>query len=200
MQISLRNPENGLWFLPGTSFHLSFENPGPIEVNTTLLTPEQKTQIRLSLLSGDIKADSVSELNSYKPVEVQNKMEPIKDILNEPQDINEVRENKIKTLLSKGVASIKKSLPELGITELRLVLSKENSGKKRKQILTETRLLLDKHQKEVAENLAKVDLAISSSSEEAFIKQGLTKINWTNIEDVVESNIETIEFQLGDND
>lgn len=207
MKISLRDIErNCLWYLPGTSVHLTYDAPGPVEVDQSTLTAEQKTQIRLSVLSGDIITDDAKESSlagearSYATIKEIPKREPIKNILAESSSPLEEKTELFQTILAKSVATIKKSLPSLNISELRLVYSLEKNGKKRTPLLKSIQSLLDKHQKEVAESLSKLDLSVSTKSEEAFIKQGMRRDLWTNIEDVVESEQETIEFPLGARD
>jgi len=139
MKIQLKNAF--MWFIDNGLYHMTEENPGPIDIDFEHLPKTQQLQVIMGIRTGKISTDrQVDELYSIfnpvaKPLQVKP-LENISHIVMEP--IN------LAPILNKTISTIKK---EIGLIEdirnLRLLRELESQGKQRKSILSLIQSRLD---------------------------------------------------------
>ena len=138
IEISLKNTDiTPMWFLLGSSISLTFENPGPIKIDETKLTSQQKQQLEKS-----IKSNILHLHNSNKVI----------NIIKTPQQMIEeqrvIRREKMRQFLTQQIKVLKVQIKNQSISDLKTLLEEEKAGKARKTILDLIEKSISKHQAE----------------------------------------------------
>lgn len=140
MKIEL-HPDAFMWFLPNAKLHLSFENPGPIEIDIASLSDDEKKLVILGSRDKQIilseKEDVLLKLiapPTLSPVVAETpKTVTVYESMKENVDSVKKR---MQTILAKSKPTIKKEIGLLDdIRSLKLMLECENEGKNRVDIL-----------------------------------------------------------------
>ena len=126
MEITLNKDKYGMLFLDNLP-PLTYDDPGPIAVDVTQLTPTQFQQIKNNLDRGALIADHPEEMLRDLPVPPMPQ-EPSMAILEpeivrpKPKEINEALEEQIaefKNILTGSIPSVKKTIPGLTMAVIR---------------------------------------------------------------------------------
>jgi hypothetical protein len=192
-----------MFFVIGTKIHLSFQDPGPKEVDFNNLRTDQKQQILWAIQNGTILSDR-KEDEVRKEVIAKSYAQTVADVkaaVEAPATVGEFessREEELKHFLTSKYNDFKKNLKDYNIAELRVMLKLEKEGKSRKSNLDLIENAISKHQVEVAKSI-KDDIRPMVNDPKKVISTGL-KVDWSNIEDVVESDTEEVKINLGAKD
>ena len=202
MKITLSENET-MWFLIGTKIHLSFENPGPVEVDIDSLRTDQRQQLIWSLQKGVLKSDKPLQEVTAKPQVAKGYAAAaltaeVKEAVSTPtvlDEANEERRKKLKVALAAPQNTFKKELKTHNVSDLRLMLELEQEGKNRKTTLNLLETAISKHQAEVMKNVTVEDSNAANPDAKKLL--GGSKVNWQNIEEIVESEDEEVKINLG---
>lgn len=205
MKITL-SEQHDMWFLIGTTIHLSFEHPGPVEVDMDALRPDQKQQVIWSLQKGVIGSDQPLEeavakslvARSYSnPPEI--KTEQVVESSTTLPALNAQqaeRRTALKAALSQNFNSFKKDMKTYTIYDLRMLKDIETEGKARKSTLDLLETAITKHQNEVSKSVAREDNTAKPVNPKALLGGG-HRVDWGNITDIVEEEFEDVEIDVG---
>lgn len=136
VKISLNVDIQSMFFLPG-KLHLTYENPGPVELDPSSLTDEEKSWINQAYATNVLFVD-----NPNKKEELKKKAEVAETLARTPIEMPEVMTEKkaevleqVKALLSSKVSAIKSSIKTSDdILLLRIMKEVETDGKNRKSV------------------------------------------------------------------
>lgn len=210
----IENDRFPVWSLPGTDVFLSFESPGPVNIDPVGLTEINKRAIITGAKLGQVKVTGLEQIlpppapipvldeptlpmaKSYAPqplVEVS----PTNFSTETVNKFVKIREEKksidLKGLLSKSLSSIKKELPPRNKQELLLLRELEQKGKNRKTVVKLINDLLEKITNEVSASIA----ASEGKGPKIMAPVDLPAKFLPNLGEVVESQGETITIKLG---
>ena len=108
MKLTLNTDRCPMLFLTGIT-NLTFENPGPIEVDIKDLTDEQLYEIRFSVESEDLLCDNkealIKEVQAPVPLSI-----PAQEKVALPNDTIQENLSKLKNILKKNTSTVKKLL------------------------------------------------------------------------------------------
>lgn len=197
MKISLSELSD-MWFLIGTSVHLSFENRGPIEVNLDSLHLDHKKQLMLALQKGILLSDTPLEVIQPEIIVPKSYAAP-KVVENIPQTINDtldIRKLELKKFLALPYNTQKRQLKAHNIADYRLLLILEKEGKNRKSSVEMLEQAISKHQSDVMKEVGKIESNQPLDNKKG-LSAGLRQVDWNNLEDIVESDLEEVEVHLG---
>jgi hypothetical protein len=195
MKVMLNKDKHGMLFIDGLP-PLTFDEPGPVDVDVQSLTPAQFNQLSYNLLRGAIAVDKPEELGHYartlQPVGETVVEEPVTPA--QPKEIDEVIEDQqqeLKKLLTKTVSTIKKSVPAMRAGELRKLLELEKSGKNRKSLVQFLDEACEAHANAVTHHVG--DEGIDLKAHAGLVKGGLGLRRYSqNLTDVVDSEEEEV--------
>lgn len=187
MKISLNNPDiTPMWFLLGTDIALTFESPGPVNINEKDLTDLQLAEIKKAAFSQKIKIEG-NELVS-KELSLEQ--------LLERQRFAKIE--KYRNYLSQKLSVLKKDLSSQSISDLRGILEEEKLGKARKSVLQLIEKLISEHQRKVFNAVGKESVNPQTPQDYKDIFGKLNKIYQNNISMIEESDIEEFEIVIGE--
>ncbi len=212
MQISLKNKDKTpMWFLPGTRIHLSFENPGPVEIDFDSLSSQNKNQIVLAinrgLLEGKLPFTTRVEpqpllvnkeiIEIAPPIVETFNIAPAKEM--EVTDYQKEKVKELKKFLNKSWVSIKKNIRSFSLSDLKTMIALEKEGKDRKVVKDLIDEVLSLHQSQVLKNISIEETnVVALDTTKTTVMSGLKREHWNNIGDIVESEEEAISFKLGE--
>lgn len=155
-------------------FIFTKDNPGPKDVDLSLLTLEELKQFLHNARRGVIAVEDPSGFTEFvnRLIKLQETPAAIVETVPTPvvvPEIKEVKEKtvaspkkdvpKLKQLLTKSVSSIKKTIPEMSVSEIREILDLERNGKKRKNLISIFEEQIDRHTQSVMKSVGSVDVA-----------------------------------------
>lgn len=195
MKITL-NADKHPFYSVGKVLALSYEVPGPVDVDLAQLTQQEQSQIVYGIKTGVLITDQ--PLVENKPTYSTPHQAPIKQVLtvDEPS-MNETLEaeaQEIKKFLSGAVATVKKRLGEVkSIRQLKRLFSYETANQARPTVLAAIQSLLDAHTAQVAAVTGTEEVTNTLESTRGKLMEGTRGlVNLANLTDVVESEEETI--------
>ena len=193
MKIILNRDRHGMLFMDGLP-PLTFDEPGPVEINVEELSPLQFSQVSNNLATGVITSDHPEEMLYHSVAPVVSTTLVVPQAVTEEKDINKIieeQDNKLKQLLTKTITTIKKTVPDLNASEIRKLLELEQGGKKRKslvQFLAEAGVT---HTEAVTNNVGSDGIDLVAHAD--VVKGGLGLGQYsTNVTDVVDSEEEEV--------
>lgn len=179
--ISLNADKHDMFFLTSGKLHLTFENPGPVEVDPDSFNPVEKQEITRAAYSGvlhvvnpnkqvEVNVETQEPVKSAEPI-------PVQDFTQEPP--NPQRKKKVaevNDLLKKSVKGVKQALAKTDdILFVRLVLEQEKKNKSRKSVLSAASERLTAIQNQVTEELNKTLGPAGQDSDEYISNYSLRK-------------------------
>ena len=227
LQIAIRDTDKTpTWSLPGTLLFLSFEAPGPIDVDIQALSLDQKKILAQDISRTVLAAKGVEELhavivgsNTNDPVykggtgstaKSYAKVRMVRDEeghavafhqkpleVAAPFDPLEDRKHALSGFLEKHVATVKKELPGKSLSELRILRDLEAKDKNRASVLKMIDTLISKAQSEVFNSIQK---DYNPSLETRPSTHDLPRQYLDNVTSVVESEAEEVTIKLGADD
>jgi len=195
MKVMLNKDKHGMLFIDGLP-PLTFDEPGPVEVDLESLTPAQFNQLSYNLLRGAIAVDKPEEMGHYarkiNPVEAETIVEePVPVVPKEIDEVIEEQEVELKKLLTKTIATIKKSVPAMRAGEIRKLLNMEKAGKNRKSLVQFLSEANEAHENAVTSHVGKQ--GIDLDAHKGIVKGGLGLGKYSNnVTDVVDSEEEEV--------
>jgi len=173
MQISLADKDKCSMLFLGEPLNLTYDEPGPVEVDFNSLSEIQKKQIFFNWKRGVLIVNDEDLLKSIynKPIQVvQTAVEKqvdssmVKVIAFEESVGNVLREREVKlrALLRKPLATIKKQLLSLSNVELRELVEIEKKTKNRKKLIDMIDPLVNKHRVGVGKIVGTEDIGNST--------------------------------------
>lgn len=227
LQVAIRDTDKTpMWSLPGTKLFLSYEAPGPIDVDIQVLTLDQKKIIAQDISRLVLVAKQVDELHaviagsntndpiykggkgstakSYSKIKLVRDEEEgynvaIKQQIKIPEilvDPMEERKHVLKDFLDKHVATVKKEIPGRSLSELRILRDLEATDKNRASVMKLIDMLISKAQAEVFNSIQKS----FNPMETKVTPQDLPRQYLENVTSVLESESEDITIKLGADD
>lgn len=151
MQITLANPDRVPMCFIGP-YRLTYEEPGPVDVDIDGLGPAEKRQLFFKIQRGVLTTEQRDKLHLLLPTPQLTK--PVKPIATPEENDNKL----LTKLLKKSVASVKKDAIELRLAQVRRLLILEEQSKNRKGLTKFLNELISKHQQEVMEELGAEEL------------------------------------------
>jgi hypothetical protein len=189
IEISIKNADlTPMWFLLGSDIFLTFENPGPIKIDETQLTSQQKMELEKS-----IKSDIIHLHNSDK----------IFTITKTPQQLVQeqrlARIEKMRQFLTQQIKTLKIQIKNQSISDLKILLDEEKAGKARKTIIDLIEKTISKHQAEAFIAASRItDNQKTPNQKFQDLKDILHKVEYIeNIGDVEDLEQEEIEISYG---
>lgn len=179
MQISLNKDRCSMFYLPDSKIHLSFENPGPVEVDENLLSLNEYKQVRNAAHVGTITTTGAKITNPT----IQDKPSIFK--VTDYESIKIKLYETAKTVMCKPDSEILLAVASMDIVLLRASLDYEQKNLKREDIL----FALNARIKELGNILSSkmgLDVALTSN----FKEKNLPEVEFT--------EEETITIQIGD--
>jgi hypothetical protein len=136
--ISLNTEKQSMFFLPGGKLHLTFDNPGPVEVDPEKFDAQEKAWITQAHKGGVLFVDNPNKKDTTPgPAVAQETHDAMTPIEGSEQvfDRRDETLEQAKALLSGKVGAIKKAITATDdILLLRLMKEAEYTGKKRSSI------------------------------------------------------------------
>lgn len=195
MKVMLNKDKHGMLFIDGLP-PLTFDEPGPVEIDINNLTPSQFSQLSYNLLRGAIAVDKPEEMGHYArtldPVVTETVVEEA--TTSKPKKIDEVieeQELELKKLLNKTINTVKKSVPAMRAGEIRKLLALEKGGKNRKSLVQFLSEANEAHINAVTSHVGKKGININAHKGIVSGGLGLGKYS-KNLTDVVDSEEETV--------
>lgn len=197
MRFALKDREKySFFFLPGI-VHLTFDQPGPKEVDVAALSDQERQQLVYNVRRGVIACDEFEKLvgpeegsvavtaKSYStPQEVPVRKETIKN----HEELIEERVKELKTLLKGSIPTVLSAMKDLRTNQMTALIKLEKEGKNRKKLLAALEKEYSKYCESVAKSVGNVDVTDSVKSMRA---------DSTIVSDVVESEVEKVELIPG---
>jgi hypothetical protein len=191
IEITLNTSKSPFFFIPGL-FHLSTENPGPVELDTEKLSSAQKIWIKNAASSGQcilqgelmpsVQATTVTQVQESKPV-----LNPaIEQFLTSKAEALKVAESLIKL----PVPALKKALAlETNLQIIKTTLELEEKNKKRSNIV---KLLVEK-KNNLTESLVK---ELEGKDVGSSLFENVVNVNKNIISDIEDSEEEIVEIKI----
>jgi hypothetical protein len=143
-----------MWFLPGGKYHLSDNNPGPIEVDYDSLSPQEKTIVVQSIKSGKIVGELPEPKATVAPVQAPHistlnmDLSDVSPIIvtsaEQREKLPREAERQANAMLAKTLGTIKKEIAgENNIRILRFALEEEKANRNRKTIVSALQSKID---------------------------------------------------------
>lgn len=180
----------------GKRVFLTFENPGPVELDPKSLSREELIQLVAMIRSERLRVEGLAELNAVlegiqkstpQKAAVQQAPVVVKEVTIE--EIQEHETVELKRLLESSVATVKKEIATMPPSKLRKVKKLEEEGKNRATILALTKELIAKHEKAVQVKVGTEDIGAATEASKVEIGKGMHGVILDNISDVVESDV-----------
>lgn len=142
-----------MWFLPNGAYHLTEENPGPIEVNLDNLTQEEKNIIKVGINTGQI-IGTLPEIKE-EVVQVIKPSEVVKDIY----ERDNILAGKLQVILNQRIPNIKIEIGKMNDSRLlNTIMILEENGKNRKTITSLIKSKLEEVSKAVLASIVEVNI------------------------------------------
>jgi len=206
MRIALADRNKQSMFHIDEVLHLTYDSPGPVEVDISSLPDQAKQQLLYNLRRGVLATDTPELLIDVTPLEgivaksyatpherPITATEPIKDT----EQLAEAQVKELKKLLKKTVPTIQAAMAQLRPGQMQALIELEKQGKSRKRLLETLEKQYAKYCQGVAEAIGGVDLMESDDAlrqAQKALREGVS----TNVSDVVESESEEVTFTPGE--
>lgn len=191
IEITLNTSKSPFFFIPGL-FHLSTENPGPVELDTEKLSPTEKVWIKNAASSGQCilqgelmptpETPTVTQVKVNKPV-----LNPaIEQFLTSKTEALKVAESLIKL----PIPALKKALAlENNLQVIKTTLELEEKNKKRSNIVK----LLTEKRDSLTEKLVK---ELEGKDVGSSLFENVVNVNKNFVSDIEDSEEEVIEIKI----
>lgn len=197
MKVLLNKEKHGMLFIEGLD-PLTYDDPGPVDIDVKSLTPRQFQQLSYNLLRGAIAVDKPEELGHYarerfkQPVEEGKVQQPTAPApKKEITEVIEEQEEDLKSLLTKNISSIKKNVPVLTPGQTKKLLELEKAGKNRKSLVQFLEEASKAFEDAVANKFGEGGIDLEAHA--GLVKGGLGLGKYSqNVTDVVDSDVEEV--------
>ena len=188
-----------VWSIPGTNIYLTYDEPGPLVIDSSRLTDQHKNIIQLAVDRQLIVAKGIEEIRvspetkpiarSYAIIEhdVYTVQPTIVTSSGTPQELirqlDSQRREEVGKILKKNLAVAKSLIAKMAIPELRIAMEIETSRKSpRKNVILCIDGMIKKLNKEVYETVTKAQSEIPTK--EKPLSPQLTEIVESDFEEV----------------
>lgn len=196
-----------MWTIPGTNIFLSYEEPGPITLDTSLLTSDQKATILHAVKREVLVAKGLEEIRpavqtqtptpnvsvakSYAVIEddvythkaIAPDVPVVVDPVEEVKAKLEAHRKNIATIMGKPLFTVKKNLLTMSMADLYYAKSIEQSKGNRKSVISAIDDMINKLEKDVSDNIAK-------NTSDMEVKELPLSTQITDVEDSEETRVE----------